>query len=366
MRSIARNTQICYNISMPMRMSPNKSLLLEILKGRLPPPGTALDWPKILKIARHSAVSPSLYLALRGKEAELSMPAGTYQTMRSDYAVTALTNSLKLEKFGILASEFARNKIGYMPLKGAYLLMTVFGDDIGRRRIGDIDILVKKADLDKAGAILHSRGYRAIKTGSQKRPASMYTCSGDPDVRLDIHLHINIANISDHILSGAGISIDIDGIWDASIPAQAPEKYAGCRFMKNEHMLIALCEHGFRHAFARLSLLFDIHAFTGWAFAMLDWDKIKAAAVKWSLEKAVYQGIYLSRAFFGTEINEDFLKELLPGGLSPGERYFLERISAQDYPKESECPFLYLLSNKSFIAKAAFLKACIKERFGVK
>lgn len=67
--------------------------------------------------------------------------------MISKTAKWAITQILLLEIICDLESIFEKIEVDIMPIKGAYLIISGLGDRIHNRRITDIDIIVKSADL---------------------------------------------------------------------------------------------------------------------------------------------------------------------------------------------------------------------------
>jgi len=324
-----------------------------------------LNWPEVLRVARHSSVSPSLYLTTKHNEKELCVPDEIYKELKLDYTICSFSNQIKLEDFERVSFEFKKTNISFILLKGIHLLNTAFSFDSGARAIGDIDILVKEDDLVDASRILTVLGYKYLEPSANARPTRMFIKKSETGVELAVHLHTHIVNLSEIFLDDDLARINLDDIFSsANVTAPLFGKDAGL-LMKNEHMLISLCEHGFRHGFARLGLLYDIHKFIGYAENNLDWQEVKRTSSNWSIKAPVCQGLYLSRLFFGTNIEADFLSQLCPKGFSLLERYLLTRIAKYDYLKEYEYPFLYFLQKKSLFSKARFLRTCFSNKFRI-
>ncbi|MBI4982172.1 MAG: nucleotidyltransferase family protein [Candidatus Omnitrophica bacterium] len=324
-----------------------------------------LNWPEMLRVARHSSVSPSLYLAAKHNEKKFCVPDEIYKELKLDYTICSFLNQIKLEDFERVSFEFKKTNISFILLKGIHLLNTAFSFDSGARAIGDIDILVKKDDLVSASRIITVLGYKYFESLTNARPTRMFIKKSETGIELAVHLHTHIVNLSEKFMDKDLTSINLDDIFSsANVAAPLFGKDAGL-LMKNEHMLISLCEHGFRHGFARLGLLYDIHKFIGYAGNNLDWQEVKRVSVSWSIKVPVCQGLYLSRLFFGTNIEADFLSQLCPKGFSLLEQYLLGRVAKQDYLKEYEYPFLYFLQKKPLFSKTRFLKTCFSNKFRI-
>ena len=308
-----------------------------------------------MNVARHSGMSQPLYMAVKGRREELAIPDNIFQELKNGYTITAITNLAKLQELDRISGELAAKNIKTILLKGAHLLHTVFSNDLGARSMDDIDLLVRQEETVEASGVLESLGYLYLKAGDGERPTRMYI-KNEGAITHAIHLHSHIVNVSNRYLDLVKASIDIDEIWSL----------ATNDMMRDDHMLISLCEHAFRHGFARLGMLYDIHSFTGYLAGSIDWDELKRTSIRWSMETPVYYGLYLAKAFFGTEVQDGIFKALRPGGLSFFERRVIERVARKDYPDEREYFLFSIFQQRTLQGKLRFLKGCALARFGVK
>ena len=76
----------------------------------------------------------------------------------------AIQNTLLYHQLGKVLSALKREHIPVIILSGAALAETVY-PDISQRVMGDVDILIKKDDLDKVNTILVELGYHATLSG---------------------------------------------------------------------------------------------------------------------------------------------------------------------------------------------------------
>jgi len=340
-------------------ISPNKAAIAAIISGKELPGAYDADWRRLAKIAAHSNVTPLLYLSLRNRKDGVAVPAEVYQSLRFDYKASACRNSIMLEELSSVAGAFSAAGLKAIPLKGAHLLRTVFKDSVGARPMTDIDLLIRESDIAGAVTILGSSGYRYQPAGRSVRATRMYVKSPGAGIPSQIHLHTHIVNLSDSFMAFGARSIDMDDIWAAAVPDAA-----GLFRMKDEHMLISLCEHGFRHGFARLGLIYDIDACVRFGGGRIDWDCVGSTAARWSMEAPLFHGLSLARLFFGTDVGGALPERLRPRGMSFVEKCAVRSILRCDYPDEKECFLFYLAQNRTLSGKARFLGSCVKARFG--
>ena len=346
-----------------MRITSGKAALSSLLSGVPIRSARSLDWTTFLKLSRHSALSPALYLATKNSH-EVRLPDEIASSLKSDYMASAFSNAIKLEEFGGIAPALAKEDIDVILLKGIYLLHTVFRGREGARPIGDIDLLIRKECMTEAGRCLESLGYARLQAGRNSRTTAMYVKKHDTGIVFSIHLHEHIVSLSRLFLNVGWQAVDIDEIWRHAVFQVRDAKETNLYLMKDEHMLLSLCEHAFRHSFARMSLLYDIHVFFNSVWGRLDREAFIDAARRWSLDGPAYQALYLARTFFGTGVDDALFRALRPRGFGALERYVIGRIARNDFPEERECFMLYFMKNKTISDKARFMLACLRARFG--
>ncbi|MBD3391681.1 MAG: hypothetical protein GF410_06645 [Chitinivibrionales bacterium] len=96
-----------------------------------------------------------------------------------------------------LQGHFAKMQVLYMPIKGAYLIAAGLADRIPCRRIWDVDILVREADLDAVAKYFAPiPGVTVRKSYAQSEwpfETELWYRYSDADVPLEIHGRLNFA-----------------------------------------------------------------------------------------------------------------------------------------------------------------------------
>lgn len=236
-------------------------------------------------------------------------------------------NVVICDKAGRLLEKFSAAGVSYAPLKGYYLLKTVYSID--ERSMNDVDVLIKPeqirhaieiaADYEVASQlpdeIAHNRNINSVFLREK-------------DGWFAIHLHWNIINTSAPSMSTNPPTIAAD-IWDS------------CRGneMSSEATLIHLCEHAFKHSFSMMYLFLDIHRFL--EKMPVDWRRTFALAERWGLSPVVTTALAL-------------LNEEVPTGRFRSRK--IPRLTANFFRANGISVINYAAVQKSEIDRIRFLK----------
>lgn len=345
-------------------MRASKSDLISLLNGpRTPIISADFDWDRILAMADHARVSPLLFYRLKSLKKEINMPDRVYRILKRAYQINLIKNTLAREEFDKLCSHFEKEGLSLILLKGILFSLTIYTDWPGLRQMEDIDILIRETDLEEAESLLESQGYQAYgKATERNRKAAIYVKkAADSSICLPIHLHWHIITLSLPLLTVVNWpKIDMADIWQC---VQTIDKSRSHIFMMcPEHMLLALSEHGLRHGFYRMDILYDLHSYIQQYRNLTSWPKLAALARRWGLEVPLYIGLFFSQKMFHTDLPDEFLRDLRPEGLSFLEKYLITYIGRKDFPREEICVLLYLAINRRLADKIKFLQ----NSFGLK
>jgi hypothetical protein len=123
-----------------------------------------LDWECIINITVRHGIANLLYKNIIDRENRSCVPPSIFDRLEKCYHGAAYSNLLFLKEYKEIAHAFNAEQVALLPLKGIDFFRTVY-PNIALRTSSDIDILVKKADLDRAIDILRGLGYVRKKTG---------------------------------------------------------------------------------------------------------------------------------------------------------------------------------------------------------
>src|SRR5438552_11825023 len=87
------------------------------------------------------------------------MKAAEIERYLVDYSRISSGNRIKFEKLGAVLSQMQKERIDFMLLKGADLILRLYGV-LGLRAMVDVDLLVHEEDLPAIDHLLTQLGYR--------------------------------------------------------------------------------------------------------------------------------------------------------------------------------------------------------------
>lgn len=116
-----------------------------------------LDWDYVLHAANLHGISPLLFAA---HQRGLAMPERAADASRSAYWMTHFRNRTLLAELTDVLDLAEKRGIALMPLKGALLAAHYYATS-ALRPMSDLDLLVKRGDVDVLAALLLSCGYTA-------------------------------------------------------------------------------------------------------------------------------------------------------------------------------------------------------------
>ncbi|HYF62380.1 MAG TPA: nucleotidyltransferase family protein [Herpetosiphonaceae bacterium] len=144
----------------PARLSPPALLLRAALQsdptevGGLAADLRPADWDRLAKLAEYHEVVPLIWPVLR----RAPIPPDLAERWRAAYYLVAVRNDSRIAEITALAAELAEHSIRPVLLKGMALAPFVY-QNLALRQMGDTDLLVRRADLRVAWAVLSARGY---------------------------------------------------------------------------------------------------------------------------------------------------------------------------------------------------------------
>jgi hypothetical protein len=148
-------------IASPARDGPPAVRLLAATLQAAPPAVSELtralrpaDWERLAELAEYHEVVPLIWASLRHEP----VPPELAERWRAAYYLVAVRNDSRIAEITALAAELAVHDIRPVLLKGMALAPFVY-PNLALRQMGDTDLLVRRADLAIAWAVLSARGY---------------------------------------------------------------------------------------------------------------------------------------------------------------------------------------------------------------
>jgi hypothetical protein len=149
------------------------------------------SWEQLVHGAEHHGISPLLYKHIT--HLGFNLPDGHHRILRSLCQRCRLSNQIRNSAIAELIGCYQQEKIGHLLVKGIALANFVYSDP-DLRPMRDIDLLVRRNDLEKAENILLELGYHQkqnheIPEGYYHLPPLEKTIEGLP---VTIELHHNL------------------------------------------------------------------------------------------------------------------------------------------------------------------------------
>ena len=262
-----------------------------------------LDWEYVLDLARYHGVGPLLYRNLSTVCSDL-VPAESLTQLRQRTQAGALLNRLLVQELVVLCEAFAAQGVPVMPIKGATLASSVYGD-LTLRDFSDMDLLVPEGSIAEAQAILLAQGYERKDPSSD--PGETDHDEGPYYVfikkRTLFRVDIQWVMAGEHF----AFQLDRPEFWQRRTAVPLANKTV--QGLTPEDLLIVLCVHGSKHAWETLKWVCDVAELLR-AHDQLDWDQIFSSASTWRCRRLVYMGLSLAHLVLDAPLPETVLARL--------------------------------------------------------
>jgi hypothetical protein len=185
-----------------MKARPAAGLVLDLLHA---PPGSgdagrtlaALDASaraELLAELRRHGLSGWAHLACA--RTQPALPPDLADPLRSDHLANTARAVIALSQYDRISRLLSQAGLAHVPLKGARLLETIY-PDLGARELVDLDLLVRREELDAADRLLRGAGF-AGPSGRRREHEARHgvhlqyrTVGPQPPVTLDLHWRLS-------------------------------------------------------------------------------------------------------------------------------------------------------------------------------
>ena len=245
----------------------------------------AMDWPRLLLLAREHGVVGQLAACLNKLDAPVIPSEITQALLERQREQNFLTLRLTGELFRLLEL-FRRNEISALVIKGPVLAVQAYADP-SMRSYGDLDLLVKQRDIYRAAELLIASGYQAAVSLDAIRAGKIpgqYLFS-QPDSKLLVELHNDATlryfprplPIEDFFARQIRVHLDAH-----EVPAPSLEDH-----------LVLICVHGAKHFWERLALIADVAGFVA-RQTSISWERAGSSAKAVQSEHLLHTGLRLA------------------------------------------------------------------------
>lgn len=280
-------------------------------KAYLLPCPPEMDWDDLVQYLDHQAIAPLAYSRLQS-DAELwsALPPAAQEQLQQRYLYNAQRNLQIYYQFLKLVKTLRLAGIPVIILKGVFLAYAVY-EDRALRPMADVDILVRRSDVEGVESALLAAGYQLSQWKHRdwclKNHYHLSYIHPGVNVNIEIHWHI--------LRPGTPYGLEIEELWQQAQPITM----AGVELwaLSPEHLLLYQCLHIAKHAFGLgLRHFCDLAAILGRYQGQIDWLQVQREADRWHIAKAVYLSLYFTHEFFGG-VAEAPMASLRPATMEP-------------------------------------------------
>jgi len=211
------------------------------------------DWPGFTGCVQAHAVAPLVYAPL----AETGhVSADVLSQLRAAVDENALRSIALARTLRELVTLLDDERIPALPIKGPLLARAAYGD-LARRRFADLDLVVRRRDLDRARAVLAQRGYQPAiplppDTESAILGADYHVALVAPEHGTTVELHWALVR--------AGLAGLRDETWAWTHSCETTALGIPMRTLTSDATFVHLCVHGSKHLWSQLGWLCDVAA----------------------------------------------------------------------------------------------------------
>lgn len=292
-------------------------LLLLCSRTRLAPQAVArvkelvrqqLDWDYLFKFGRKHGLLPLFYVQLTEVAIDQTPPQELAR-LKQHYQENAARNSVLRNELSRILRALAAAGIEAIPYKGPALAAYAYGNP-AYRRFMDLDVMVRKVDVPHAASVLIEAGYVAGKdwTDTQQdlllRTQHNLQFTGE-EGRLVVELHWEVA-------SGLfARSVQAEALWARLVPMTLDNLVL--KTLAPEDLLLALCVHGSKHLWERLSWVCDVAEVLR-SHSDINWDVVWERAGRGENRRMLALGLSLTHRLFDTPLPQAIQAKLVGDG----------------------------------------------------
>ena len=262
-----------------------------------------LNWQRLIQTASRNGVLPLLYRSLSRSFPD-AVPKTILAQLRESFRSNVQNSLLLTAELLKLVELFAVHGVKAIPFKGPVLAASVY-QDFSLRQFSDLDVLVNRDDILKAGDLLTSQGYEPATDSSAASEQHIdpedvayfgpkfYTfVHRDHRTRVDLQWRVTEKYFSFSLEDSHGRNRFVPvTIADRSVLTFAPMD-----------LLLILCAHGAKHQWQELKWICDVAELVRTEKENIDWGKLQQEASRQGIGRALSLGLFLARDLLGAEL----------------------------------------------------------------
>jgi Uncharacterised nucleotidyltransferase len=252
----------------------------------------SFNWPLFLQQAEQHRLVPLVAQHVKKLDHALAPPETRDKLRELQRGQTLFTLQLTAELFRLL-EHFAKASIELLVTKGPTLAMRCYGD-AGMRQYGDLDLVVREADMRRATQAMLDLGYQPriplTAIDAKKMPGEYAFRKLGTDLLVEFHteqtFRYHPRRLQIETLFERRAFVTIDG---RSVPV-----------LSLEDELVLICVHGAKHFWERLMWIADVAALISQQAP--DWNRAQAVAREVGAERILRLGLRLASDVLGAQL----------------------------------------------------------------
>ena len=262
-----------------------------------------IDWPYLIRIADAHGLMPLLYFNLK-KAFPDSVPGSVLHQLHARFLANAGRNLFLTQELFKILDLFEMNAIPAIPFKGPALAISLYGD-LALRTFGDLDILVRKQDIQRAKTLLLSQGYRLdLSLTPEQEIAFLHSDLEGWFVRRDgrVRVEVHWGEPKDF-----PFTLDLEPFWKRLRKFSFAGR--GVQTFPLEDLLLLLCVHGAEHCWERLIWVCDLTGLLN-AHQGMDWRGLINQAEILGCRRILFLGLLLAGDLLGETLPAEISKRI--------------------------------------------------------
>ncbi|MGH9613658.1 MAG: nucleotidyltransferase domain-containing protein [Bryobacteraceae bacterium] len=260
-----------------------------------------VDWQRFAELASSHDVLPLVYWNLSRFCADTA-PSVLMADLRQKFEANTLANLARAAELRAILGNFHDHGIGVASFKGPVMAASLYGSP-ALRAFGDLDILVRPGDVDRASDLLLSRGYRIDE---RYLPASKHLVFVRADCGSVVELHWAFFD------PALRCRLDTCRLWSRVREVQ----FYGAPVpgLNSEDEILILAIHGANHGWPILKWVCDIAEFVR-VYRDLDWRGVLKQAQRARSERMFLLGLAMAANLLGADLPPDIRARLDTGAI---------------------------------------------------
>jgi hypothetical protein len=201
-----------------------------------------VDWEYFIERSIDTLLAPVIYKRIRElKDLEVEVPAHVITKLHQTYSQIFVKNTFLFNSFHDLLVEFEKREIQVIPLKGIFLLENYY-EDFGLRQISDLDLLVRKSELENVIKMFNDLGFSMAMYMPQRAAEAAKISAPYKFTKGDVvvDLHVSLSH------GFCGYTIEMNSIWENAHIGRLSNG-VGCRYLSTLDHVLFLFIHLRRH-----------------------------------------------------------------------------------------------------------------------